>query len=84
VDDENRKGESITDAMATRSVKPKTDGSDSIALAAIRHRRSFAAAWGSPSGLRPIGLGYLDFVSLSGRASGAREYKPTDYFHFLA
>ncbi len=41
VDDENRKGESITDAMATRSVKPKADGSDSIALAAIRHRRSF-------------------------------------------
>ena len=24
-----------------------------------------AAAWGTPSGLRPIGLGYLDFVSLS-------------------
>ena len=59
-DDETRKGEAITDAMATRSVKPKADGSDSIALAAIRHRRSFR-----------------------GRASGAREYKPTDYFHFL-
>ena len=40
-DDDTRKGESITDAMATRSVKPKADGSDSIALAAIRHRRSF-------------------------------------------
>ena len=40
-DDDTRKGEAITDAMATRSVKPKADGSDSIALAAIRHRRSF-------------------------------------------
>jgi hypothetical protein len=40
-DDETRKGESITDAMATRSVKPKADGSVSIALAAIRHCRSF-------------------------------------------
>jgi hypothetical protein len=27
--------------------------------------RLLAAAWGTPSGLRPIGLGYLDFVSLS-------------------
>ena len=61
VDDETRKGEAITDAMATRSVKPKADGSDSIALAAIRHRRSFR-----------------------GRASGAREYRPIDYFYFLA
>ena len=48
-DDETRKGESITDAMATRSVKPKADGSDSIALAAIRHRRSFR---GRASGAR--------------------------------
>lgn len=31
-DDDTRKGEAITDAMATRSVKPKADGSDSIAL----------------------------------------------------
>ena len=30
-DDETRKGEAITDAMATQSVKPKADGSDSIA-----------------------------------------------------
>ena len=40
-DDDTRKGESITDAMATRSVKLKAAGSDSIALAAIRHSRSF-------------------------------------------
>ena len=57
--DNTRKGESITDAKATRSVKPKAAGSDSIALVAIRHRRSFR-----------------------GRASGAREYRPTDYFIF--
>ena len=48
-DDDTRKGEAITDAMATRSVKPKADGSDSIALAAISHRRSFR---GRASGAR--------------------------------